>query len=161
MTIGWWFLFLWLVYFLLPFDFLHDRIPYLGRADDLLLLLYLVWLYRKKNRAASKESGHASSDGGTFSGRERAEQQGAGHERADRQAPGQESRARPRDPYRILGIDPSASAEEIKAAYRQQAARYHPDKVSHLGEEFQKLAKEKFQEIQWAYEQLMNRRGKS
>ncbi len=38
--------------------------------------------------------------------------------------------------------------------YREQAARYHPDKVAHLGEEFQAMAKEKFQDIQWAYEQL-------
>ncbi len=61
--------------------------------------------------------------------------------------------------YRILGIDPSASDEEVKKAYRRMAVKYHPDKVSYLGEEFQKTAKEKFQKIQDAYDQIRKERG--
>lgn len=60
--------------------------------------------------------------------------------------------------YKILGIEPSASPEEIKKAYRKMAIRFHPDKVSQMGEEYQKGAKEKFQQIQDAYENLKKQR---
>jgi DnaJ like chaperone protein len=61
--------------------------------------------------------------------------------------------------YKILEIDPSASDDEIRKAYRRMAMKYHPDKVSHLGEEFQKSAKEKFQRLQQAYENIKRSRG--
>jgi len=61
--------------------------------------------------------------------------------------------------FNVLGINPDATDEEIKKAYRQMAIRYHPDKVIHLGEEFQKGAKEKFQKIQEAYENIKKARG--
>jgi DnaJ-class molecular chaperone len=47
------------------------------------------------------------------------------------------------DPYAVLGVKPGASAEEIHAAYREAAQKFHPDKVSHLGEDFQILAQTK------------------
>ncbi|MBW2012095.1 MAG: J domain-containing protein [Deltaproteobacteria bacterium] len=65
-----------------------------------------------------------------------------------------QGRTRPKDPYEILGVSPGAGVEEIRNAYRQAVKTYHPDKVSHLGPEFQELAKEKFVEIQNAYEKL-------
>ena len=61
--------------------------------------------------------------------------------------------------YKILEIDPSATDEEVKKAYRRMAVKYHPDKVSYLGEEYQKSAKEKFQKIQEAYDQIRKERG--
>lgn len=61
--------------------------------------------------------------------------------------------------YTILGVDPNASDEEVKKAYRKMAIRFHPDKVSQMGEEYQKGAKEKFQRIQDAYEAIKKRRG--
>ncbi len=61
--------------------------------------------------------------------------------------------------YKILGIDESASDEEVKKAYRKMAVKFHPDKVSQMGEEYQKGAKEKFQKIQEAYEAIKKRRG--
>lgn len=63
--------------------------------------------------------------------------------------------------YHMLGIEPTATDEEVKKAYRQMAVRYHPDKVIHMGEEFQKGAKEKFQKIQDAYESIKKSRGMS
>ena len=45
--------------------------------------------------------------------------------------------------------------EEIKNAYKQLANKYHPDKVLHLGEEFKKMAEERFKEIQEAYRELI------
>jgi DnaJ-class molecular chaperone len=58
------------------------------------------------------------------------------------------------DPYVFLGVSPRASPEEIKAAYKRAVARYHPDKVAHLGTEFQDLAHQKMLAIRRAYETL-------
>ena len=61
--------------------------------------------------------------------------------------------------YKILEIDRSASDEDIKKAYRRMAMKYHPDKVSHLGEDFQNAAKEKFQRVNQAYENIKKERN--
>ncbi len=61
--------------------------------------------------------------------------------------------------YKILGIEESATDDEVKKAYRKMAVKFHPDKVAQMGEEFQKGAKEKFQKIQDAYEAIKKRRG--
>lgn len=65
----------------------------------------------------------------------------------------------PESAYKILEVEPSATNEELKKAYRKMAVRFHPDKVSHLGEDFQASAKEKFQKVNEAYEQLKKERG--
>ena len=65
----------------------------------------------------------------------------------------------PNTAYKILGIQETATEEEIKKAYRKLAVKYHPDKVQHLGKEFQSGAKEKFQRIQEAYETIKKERG--
>lgn len=62
-----------------------------------------------------------------------------------------------KDPYEILGIHPGASKQEIQAAHRKLVQQYHPDKVAHLGQEFQDLAREKFVEIQDAYDYLIEK----
>lgn len=56
------------------------------------------------------------------------------------------------NPYEVLGIKEGASQEEIKAAYREQVKKYHPDK--HQDNPLQELAEEKLQEINEAYEYL-------
>lgn len=61
--------------------------------------------------------------------------------------------------YKVLEIDPSASDQEVKKAYRSMATRFHPDKVEHLGPDFQKLADEKFKAINEAYQQIKSERG--
>ena len=61
--------------------------------------------------------------------------------------------------YKILEADKSATDAEIKKAYRDLAKRHHPDKVQHLGEAYVKAAREKFQNIQKAYEQIKSERG--
>lgn len=61
--------------------------------------------------------------------------------------------------YQILEIAANASDDEVKKAYRRMAVKYHPDKVSHMGEEFQTAAKEKFQKVQQAYENIKKQRG--
>ena len=61
--------------------------------------------------------------------------------------------------YTILEIAPSASNDEIKKAYRKMANKYHPDKVTHLGDDFQKLAEEKFKAVNDAYHSIKKERG--
>ena len=63
--------------------------------------------------------------------------------------------------YKILEIEKSATDDELKKAYRRMAVKHHPDKVSHLGEEFRKAAKEKFLKVQEAYESIKKERGLS
>ena len=58
------------------------------------------------------------------------------------------------NPYEVLGVSQGASREEIRSAYRDLIARYHPDKVSHLGQEFEAVAREKTLAINRAYEML-------
>lgn len=55
------------------------------------------------------------------------------------------------DPYKVLGISPNASDEEVKQAYRKLAKKYHPDR--NPGD---KEAARKMQEINAAYEQIKN-----
>ena len=55
------------------------------------------------------------------------------------------------DPYKVLGLSPNASDEEVKRAYRNLAKKYHPDK--NPGDE---AAARKMQEINAAYEQIKN-----
>lgn len=59
-----------------------------------------------------------------------------------------------KDPYQILEVSKNASQEDIKKAYRTALAQYHPDKVNHLGEDIKRVAQQKTQDIQWAYERL-------
>jgi DnaJ like chaperone protein len=61
--------------------------------------------------------------------------------------------------YKVLEISSSATNEEIKKAYRKMAVRFHPDKVSHLGPEFQKSANEKFARVNEAYNKIKKERG--
>lgn len=61
--------------------------------------------------------------------------------------------------YKILGITANASDDEVKKAYRKMAVKYHPDKVSHLGDEYIEEAKEKFQRVNKAYETIKKQRG--
>ena len=65
-----------------------------------------------------------------------------------------------KDPYSVLGIYPDATDEQVKNAYRELARKYHPD--SYADNPLADLAGEKMQEINEAYDLIMNmRRGKS
>ena len=61
--------------------------------------------------------------------------------------------------YTVLEISPSATDDEVWAAYRRMAMKNHPDRVSTLGPEVQKAAAERFQQIHDAYETIKKQRG--
>ncbi|MFA5327053.1 MAG: TerB family tellurite resistance protein [Prolixibacteraceae bacterium] len=61
--------------------------------------------------------------------------------------------------YKILEVEPTATDDELKKAYRSMAVKYHPDKVHYLGEDVQNAAKEKFQKVNEAWEAIKKQRG--
>lgn len=61
--------------------------------------------------------------------------------------------------YKILGISPNATNDEVKAAYRKMALKHHPDRVSTLGDDVCEAAEKKFQEINNAKERIYKARG--
>lgn len=147
-ALKYWLILAALLYLLLPFDFLPDFLGLPGRVDDLLMMVWFAWLYRRHLRqfvapGAEREPADDASRMGSDAG------DGAG-----RDAPSAAKSAGPLDAHAVLGVPRTASGEAIRTAYRARMMEYHPDKVAHLGEELQKLAHEKSQEIQTAYQKL-------
>ena len=60
------------------------------------------------------------------------------------------------DPYKVLGVSPNATDEQVKAAYRELAKKYHPD--NYAGNPLADLASEKMQEINQAYDAIVAQR---
>ena len=139
-----------LVYTLNPYDILPDFLVGWGWLDDLVVIGLLGrYLYAQKKKREA------------FRGYYQSSQKAYGYDDANSDT-GKGFRADTNskdpdyvwDPYKILGIDRSASQEDIKHAYRLLAGKYHPDKVEHLGDEFKALAEKRFKDIQKAYQEL-------
>ena len=60
------------------------------------------------------------------------------------------------DPYKVLGVSPTATDEEVKTAYRELAKKYHPD--NYANSPLADLASEKMKEVNEAYDQVMQER---
>lgn len=60
------------------------------------------------------------------------------------------------NPYKVLGVSPNASDEEIKKAYRKLSRKYHPD--ANINNPLKKQAEERFKEINLAYDQVVKER---
>lgn len=64
------------------------------------------------------------------------------------------------DPYKVLGITPQTSDDDVKRAYRELARKYHPD--NYVNNPLADLAEARMKEINEAYDMIMNQRsGKS
>lgn len=61
--------------------------------------------------------------------------------------------------YKVLGVSPDASDDEVKRAYRKLALQYHPDKVATLGDDVKAAAEKKFKEIGAAKDLIWAARG--
>ena len=61
--------------------------------------------------------------------------------------------------YKVLEIEPSATDDEVKAAYRKLALKHHPDRVTSLGEDIRKAAEDKFRQINEAKDRIYKARG--
>lgn len=139
------------LYTLNPYDILPDMMIGWGWIDDL-IIWGLLWRYlaSQKKKYANYHRFYRQTGGG-FENKGRGNYSGQKRSRSNEQ---NFADTTPWDPYHILGIDRSASAVEIKKAYRELARKYHPDKLEHLGDEFKELAEMRFKEIQKAYQEL-------
>jgi hypothetical protein len=147
---------LMLIYTVIPYDLLPDFIPVGGWIDDLFLLGLLIY-YLRKGRLPGFLYGRGKQYG--YEGRDGREQGGSERSRENRgqfESPSKNGH-QIKEPHVVLGIEPGAGEEQIRAAYRRAAQAYHPDKVSHLGPELQELAQKKFVEVQEAYDKLMRK----
>jgi hypothetical protein len=131
-----------LLYVFFPRDLIPDFLVGWGWLDDL-IVLYMLWRYYRRLTQPRRPGNRTGQAGDTANDRQ---YRTTGSNGPDRQ-----------DPYTILGVAPGASKEEIKAAHRRLAAKYHPDKVQHLGIDLQELAEARFKEIQQAYDELIAR----
>jgi len=131
-----------LIYFFFPLDLIPDFLGIPGRVDDVALLAFLAWFYKKHLRRFLEEQARTEATGNAG--------QGSSHQRAS--AGSKPPKAL--DAYAVLGVHRSATEKEIQSAYRARMQEYHPDKVAHLGQDLQQLAHEKCQEIQQAYKKL-------
>ena len=63
------------------------------------------------------------------------------------------------DPYKVLGVSPDASTDDVKRAYRDLARKYHPD--NYVNNPLADLAEAKMKEINEAYDMIVNRQSAS
>jgi len=70
----------------------------------------------------------------------------------DRENPTPDDPMTERECAAILGLNGRVTLGEIKAAYRNEIAKYHPDKVTHLAPEFREMARIRTRRIRAAYE---------
>lgn len=61
------------------------------------------------------------------------------------------------DPYKVLGVTPQTSDDDVKRAYRELARKYHPD--NYVGSPLADLAETRMKEINQAYDMIMNARS--
>lgn len=61
--------------------------------------------------------------------------------------------------YKILELEPTATDEQVKKAYKKLALKHHPDRVATLGEDVKRASEEKFKSIVAAYEKIKKERN--
>ena len=151
-SMKWFWIILAIIYVLNPYDLIPGFAIFPSRIDDIIVLIMLFrYLHRKRTMPSDGSRTHGAR------GQQHTDQQ---QEQEQEQQERDQYRQGPRDPYSILGVSRQAGQSEIRAAYLKLANQYHPDKVAHLGKEFQEMAEQRFKEIQQAYEHLKKGRQK-
>ena len=167
-----------MAYLISPVDLIPDLyLPWVGWIDDSLVLICLYHLIRygklpdflfKKGSRRSRQ-GQNSRTTNSFDAFKNDEKPSDGRtnsynqSKTSHQSPKVHASGKndtDRSAYEILGVGKDASWSQIQTAYKNKAKQYHPDKLSHLGEEFSNLANEKFLEIQAAYLKLKKRHNR-
>lgn len=126
-------------YILIPIDFIPDRLGRIGRVDDFAILFAFVWWFffkplydevKVKMRPRKKKS-----------------------------APNHENESLKQNdvlsPFEVLGVSKNSTSKDIKKAYHNLIKQYHPDLVNNMGKEIQDVASHKTEEINRAYEELI------
>jgi DnaJ-domain-containing protein 1 len=108
-----------IIYIISPFD-AHPMF-----MDDLIAAATMFYLMYKRS-IQKKSRGY--------------EHFGDSRQNEDRNIPG--SHLNIEEAFRLIGVKPGSTMEEIKKAYRDKVTRSHPDKVNHLSSELQEKAKE-------------------
>jgi hypothetical protein len=148
----WLILLLCVLYVVIPVDLIPDFLGLPGRFDDLLVALgTLLYLFSSSRKipGTGGSKGARSSREGQRSHEGRSESEGAS---SDKAAPGSS------DPYELLGVDRGQGFEEIRRRYKEKLLQYHPDRVMHLGREFQEMAEGKTKEITEAFQKILRER---
>ncbi len=133
-----------IAYVLWFLDFVPDTLFGIGWLDDLAVVIGLVWFFTSwLPRNAHRIYWFRPKPGTAGDQQTKASQKNAA---------GKNEAAF--DPFQVLDLSRGASSDEIERAYKRMLSKYHPDKVAHLGEEFQHMAHEKVINIKRAYEML-------
>ncbi len=160
-----------LAYLISPADIIPDfLVPFLGWLDDGLVLwtlYYLIrhnempwFLFKKKRPFAQRPNSYPNQDAKIKPGDRKTHSGTTARKSKGPKNPAPKSRPKKKTAHEILGLEPGAPWSRVQEAYKERIKKYHPDKVSHLGEEFSHLANEKFLEIQNAFETLKKQYGR-
>ncbi len=162
-----------IIYVISPIDLIPDfMVPFLGWIDDTVLISMLIYFLRTgKFPGIFSKKGSPHYGAGSFQSARNSQSTGRSqdfransqqetssgarsHQKTQQEAREESTPRHTKSPHEILGVSPDATREEIRTAYLSLAKQYHPDRVSHLGKEFQELAEKRFKEIQQAYSTL-------
>jgi hypothetical protein len=148
----WLLLLLCILYVLSPVDLLPDVLGLPGRFDDLLVALgtlFYLYTHSKKTPGGGGSRRRGTANEGRKGGEERRGSEYSSSERAT---------SEPEDPYSILEVNRGEDLEEIRRRYKEKLLQYHPDRVQHLGKEFQEMAERRTKEITEAYQRILRQR---
>jgi uncharacterized membrane protein YkvA (DUF1232 family) len=144
-------------YFILPFDFIPDLIPSAGFTDDLAVLVIAT-----KTVLAYVKPEHRARANELLEWEWQKQHAGTARENGGRKGGPRVSRPGTEEYHRgILNMKGRITHISLRERYRELAHKYHPDKVQNLGVEFQKMAEQKFKDINEAYEYLNAKYGQA